>query len=171
MSEKEISAEVVKELSNDFYFYPEVKGKHFSGKQLKLDYIIKPKNITDWKNKNICFGLEFKDMPNIDQKGDTKNFTKWLAQCIDYSNTYWEEYGYVIILTCPGIRTSNFLGAIDGSWMLTRVMGQIGIGELKKFQQDGWSIVLHDIHRVWTQNKGVGTGGRLWNLKKKFGCR
>ena len=80
MDEKAVIMDIKKQLENDFTFERHVKGNHFSGKELQIDFIIKPKDLALWKNKSICFGLEFKDMPNLDQKGDTTDFTKWFAQ-------------------------------------------------------------------------------------------
>jgi len=172
MNEIQVILETIQQLSEDFTFDRHVKGKHFSGKQLQIDYVIKPKNILKWKNKNIRFGLEFKDMPNLDQKGDTTDFTKWFAQCVDYSNTNWDNYGYIFILTCPGITSSKFVQAVDSEWMLKRIMGHLGIGELTFLKNYGWSIILHDEkHRLWSQKNGVETGGKIWNLKRSFGRR
>ncbi len=84
MNEKELATTVVQQLSDDFIFLPEVRGTHFSGKELRIDYLMKPKSISSWKNKNICFGIEFKNLPNLDKQGDTIEFKIWLAQCIDY---------------------------------------------------------------------------------------
>jgi hypothetical protein len=100
MSEKDIEMLVSEELAAHFEFLPKVKGTHFSQKILEIDYIIKPKNTSGWKNPDIVFGLEFKDMIRLDQKGDTTDFTKWIAQCVDYSNTYWDGFGYINVLTC-----------------------------------------------------------------------
>lgn len=172
MDEKGVISDIKKQLENDFTFERHVKGKHFSGKELQIDFIIKPKDLSIWKNKSICFGLEFKDMPNLDQKGDTTDFTKWFAQCVDYSNTNWNNYGYIFILTCPGITSSKFVQAVDSSWMLKRIMGHLGIGELVFLKNYGWSIILHDEkHRLWSQKNGVETGGKTWNLTRIFGTR
>ena len=87
MSEKEIEISVINQLTTHFDFIPKVKGRHFSGKQLVIDYIIKPRRPEKWKNKNIVFGLEFKDINRLDNIEDTTDFTKWIAQCVDYSHT------------------------------------------------------------------------------------
>jgi hypothetical protein len=166
--EKHFKTEIITKLKSHFDFYPEVKGTHFSGKRLSLDHIIIPKNCPEWRNKNIVFGLEYKDVERID--GDTTNFTRWLGQCVDYANTKWDNYGYIYILTCPGIRTTEFIQKIDSNWMLARVMGHLGIGELKVLKNYGWSITLHDSHRLWSEIKGVESG-KTWNLKRKFGSR
>lgn len=171
MNEKSLVSEIVEQLSNDFLFEKQVSGKHFSGQQFKIDYIIKPLITNGWKNPQVCFGLEFKDLPNLDQKGDTKDFSKWLAQCVDYSNTYWNNYGYIYILTCPGITTSRFLQQVDASWMLTRIMAHLGIGELKFSNPYGWTITLSGQHRLWSQKNGVEMAGKSWNLQRCFGSR
>jgi len=166
--EKDFKTEIQNKLKDHFDFFPEIKGTHFSGKRLSIDHIIIPKNNTEWKNKNIVFGLEYKDVGRID--GDTTNFTSWLAQCVDYANTNWDEYGYIYILTCPGIRSSEFMQAVDSDWMLARVMGHLGIGELKIIKNYGLTITLQDSHRIWSENKGVESG-KKWNLERKFGSR
>lgn len=171
MSEIHVITDVINQLSNSFIFHRHVGGKHFSAKQLQIDFVIKPIDCSNWKNKKICFGLEFKDMPNLNQKGDTTDFTKWLAQCVDYSNTNWDNYGYIYILTCPGITSSVFMNKVDSSSLLTRVLGHLGIGELKLLKTYGWTITLHGDHRIWSQKKGVETPGKMWNLERVFGSR
>ena len=167
MSEKHFSESVKLKLQNHFEFIPEIKGSHFSGNRFKLDYLIIPKNRTGWKNQSIVFGLEFKDLKKID--GDTKNYTKWLGQCIDYSNTNWDNYGFINILTCPGIRDSNFMKSVDQTFLLVRILGQLGIGELKQIDNYGWTLTLND-HRIWSEKKGVECGEK-WDLQRKFGSR
>lgn len=170
MSEKSFVAETSKVLSNHFTFFHRVKGNHFSGKKLEIDCVIKPKQTDGWKNIDIAFGLEFKDMSRLDGIADTKEFSKWIAQCVDYSNTDWEGFGYIHILTCPGISSSNFINSAYGIPLFLRVLGHFGIGELKETTLYGWSILLHEQHRIWSEKEGV-SGGKLWNLKRKFGSR
>lgn len=166
--EKDYKNEVFTSLSPYFDFFPEVKGTHFSGKKLYLDHIIKPKSNLHWKNKDVVFGVEYKDTVRID--GNTTNFTSWLAQCVDYANTYWDNYGYIYILTCPAIRSTEFIQAVDKDWMLARVMSHLGIGELKIIPNYGWSITLQDSHRIWSIKNGVEYG-KHWALERKFGSR
>jgi len=159
---------IYSQLSQSFDFFPEVKGTHFSGKRLSIDHIIKPKNTDKWKNKDIVFGIEYKDIQRLD--GDTTNFTKWLAQCVDYAHTNWDNYGYIYILACPGIRSTRFIRTVDKSWMLARIMAHLGIGELKEINRYGWTITLNDNHRIWSEEYGV-EHGKIYNLKRKFGSR
>lgn len=148
-----------------------MQGQHFTGKHLKIDFIIKPKVTAGWKNANICFGVEFKDMARLDQSGDTKNFSKWLAQCVDYSNTAWSGHGYIYILTCPGILTSSFMQAAYGKTLLARFLAQLGIGELKYSKYYGWTIYLFGDCRLWSEKIGVESNGQRWDLIRKFGSR
>jgi len=68
MSEKEIKLRVLQELSEDFYFYSETKGTHTSEKRLALNHVIKPKDIAGWKNKEVAFGVEFKNLAAPDKR-------------------------------------------------------------------------------------------------------
>ena len=166
--EKDFKREVILSLSDHFHLFPEVKGTHFTGKRFSLDHVIKPKNNIAWKTKDIAFGIEYKDLDRID--GDTKNFTSWIAQCNDYANTNWDNFGYIYVLTCPGIDSRDFMKSIDKDKMLNKLMSQLGIGELKKLSNYGWSIVMQDTHRMWSEKKGIESG-KHWNLKRKFGSR
>lgn len=170
MSEKDIEKVVCSILAKHFVFIPRVRGKHFTGKNMILDYVIKPIECSAWKNTDIAFGLEFKDLHRFDKKGDTTDFTKWIAQCVDYSNTNWEGLGYIHILTCPGISTSSFMNAAYSSGMVMRLLGHLGIGELKHTPNYGWAIYLHEQHRMWSEKEGVSSG-KIWNLERKFGSR
>lgn len=170
MSEKDIERIVSDSLSKYFEFIPKVKGKHFSGKRLEIDFVIKPIDTSLWKNQDIVFGLEFKDLDRFDKKGDTTDFTKWIAQCVDYSNTYWDDFGYIHILTCPGISTSTFMDAAYSSTLVLKLLGHLGVGELKNTPNYGWAIFLHEQHRMWSEKEGVSSG-KIWNLTRKFGSR
>lgn len=160
---------MVSRLSPYFEFFPQAWGTHFSGKRLRIDHIIRPKDTSLWKNKDVVFGVEYKDVGQID--GDTKNFTKWFAQCVDYANTKWDDYGYIYILTCPGLRSTGFIQVVDSHWMLARIMGRLGVGEIKNMgDRYGWAITLQNSNRVWSQKQGVEAGKRLL-LERKFGNR
>ena len=93
--EKHFKTEIIVKLKDHFDFHPEIKGTHFTGKRLSIDHIIIPKSCSEWKNKNIVFGLEYKNVERIN--GDTTKFTSWLGQCVDYANTKWDNYGYIYI--------------------------------------------------------------------------
>lgn len=170
MSEQEIKNHYLGVIAHHFHIDMEVSGVHFSGKQLKLDAIAKPKDPLQWKNQDVSLGIEFKDTERFSRNYDTKDFTKWLAQCIDYSNTHWEKYGYVYIFTCPSLIGGVAPGVIGQSMFIENFMGQLGIGELKELPGYGLTFVLHGHHRIWSATKGIESG-KHWALERKFGSR
>ena len=95
MSEESYKQRVFDILRPHFEIHTEVTGKHFSGKSLRIDAIVTPKANVEWKNKSVAMGIEFKD--DLRMRGDTTNYTRWLAQCVDYASTYWDKYGYMFL--------------------------------------------------------------------------
>jgi len=172
MDEDQIRREVLSTLRPSFNIRKEVPGKHFTGQKFRLDAVVTPRHPQRWKNSDVALGIEFKDVMRL--SGDTKNFTKSMAQCFDYSNTYWEDFGYLHIFVCPSLikqvpkGKSECEAQVEGT--LTRVMGQMGIGELKHWDWKGWAFTLHSGHRLWSEKKGVEEG-KHWNLEREFGSR
>ncbi len=167
MAERDVIKSFLDELQASFYIDREVSGTHFSGKTLKIDAVIRPRDTTDWKNKNIAFGLEFKDTKNFD---GIKSLTGWLAQCMDYANTKWNDYGYLHIFTCPSLVDEIPASILSNPMFLQNFMGQLGIGEIKRHKYYGLSIWLHGHHRIWSANYGVNCG-KNYTLERKFGSR
>jgi hypothetical protein len=169
MSERDFEANVLSILDRHFVVCRRVIGTHFTGRRLILDAVAVPRQLHLWKNRNVALGIEFKDVMRL--SGDTNNFTKWLAQCADYTNTDWHNYGYIYIFACPSLvenvptGSSNEVGRI-----LSAVMGQLGVGELREDAYHGWSFFLHGHHRLWSEREGVEEGRRYW-LKRQFGNR
>ena len=170
MTEQAIKDRYVRQLKNEFNIHCEVEGRHFSDKRMKLDAVVIPKNINLWKNPDVALGIEFKDTERFSRNYDTKDFTKWLAQCIDYSNTAWNGFGYIYIFTCPNLTDGVSKSVIGEPMFVTNFMGQLGIGELKNLNQYGLSFVLHGHHRIWSARLGVEYG-KHYTLKRKFGSR
>lgn len=77
--EKIYADSIIKLLSNDFYIVEQVYGTHFSGARLRIDAIVKPKDISNWKNPNVCFGIEFKLQENLK---DTHDSTHWIKHAL-----------------------------------------------------------------------------------------
>jgi hypothetical protein len=152
-----------------FNIEKEVQGTHFSGQRFRLDWIITPKQSYLWKTPDVAFGVEFKDGAALD---GAKDSTKWLAQCVDYAHVNWDNRGYLFILMCPGfydVGISEFLS--DSQFDFTsHLMGQLGIGELKIIPHYGWSIILQQKHRIWSELGGVRSG-KTWSCKRSFGSR
>lgn len=170
MTEALLKANYLSELEPHFYIKQEACGTHFSGKRLRLDAVLKPKLTLNWKNPNVAFGIEFKDTERFSKSYDTKNLTKWLAQCIDYSNTSWDDFGYLYIFCCPSLVDEISDSAFQNLMFIRNLMGQMGIGEIKSLPLYGLSILLHGHHRIWSIKKGVEYG-KSYTLVKRFGSR
>lgn len=167
MNEEAFKQTVFEKLKQHFNIAHEVNGKHFSGNNMRIDAIATPKENNLWKNHSVALGIEFKDDERL--RGDTTNYTGWLAQCIDYSNTKWDRFGYIYIFTCPGLSDSlsKHIGQFD---LLPHIMGHLGIGELKFDERYGLTFFLQGQHRIWSQVRGVEMG-KSWDMKRKFGSR
>lgn len=170
MTEIAIKNNYLPNLERNFHVYHEVHGKHFSGKKLKLDAILRPKDSHLWKNPDVALGIEFKDTIRFSNNYDTKDFTKWLAQCLDYSNTSWNGFGYIYIFACPSLVDGVAEQVIGNPMFITNFMGQLGIGELKEMAYYGLSFVLHGHHRIWSSMSGVEYG-KHYTLTRRFGSR
>ena len=104
INENSIKETFLFHLEEDFHISREVKGVHMSGKSLRIDVILKPKNTKGWLNPDITIGIEFKD-PNKISSSQGRGVDDMLAQCLDYSMTEFEGVvsDSMIILICPGI--------------------------------------------------------------------
>ena len=175
MSEQIVVEEGLRQLGQHFVVQRQVPGRHFSGKQVFLDAVLQPKDARLWKNKRVALGIEFKDTLRYQQSYDTKDYTKWLAQCVDYSHAEWEGFGYLYVFAYGGL-VERIGGRFDGldldrlDWFLPHLMAQLGIGELKAIPYHGLSFLLNGHHRIWSAVKGVEEGKR-YNLERRFGSR
>lgn len=171
LSEKDIENWVLTALEPHFVITRRVPGIHFSGKRLVIDAVVVPRAIQRWKNPHVALGIEFKDVARL--RGDTRHFTRWFSQCVDYSYTNWTEYGYIFIFACPSLVKEIPAGDVareDIDRIMGAVMGQLGIGELRYSGHLGWHFVLHNRHRIWSEELGVEEGRRYW-LKREFGSK
>lgn len=157
--------EVLNLLSKDFVIQREVLGTHFSGARLRIDAVLKPKDISLWKNPDVVIGVEFK----LEEKlKSTKDKTLWIKQCIDYANTKWDNYGYLYIFSCPSIFDKLEYTVKGDQWLWNRILSNLGVGRLDKNDYNGWAFYLQDSHRIWSQKHGISYG-KHWTLKRKFG--
>ena len=168
LSEKKFQESVFSILQNHFKIEKQVSGKHFSGKKFLIDAVIQPLDLTEWKNKEIAFGVEFKSPDKLKSTNDT---TGWFAQCIDYANTNWDSYGYINIFSCPRLFDDlTFANVQDSRLLINRLFSNLGIGELYKHKNYGFCFYLQNSHLIWSEKRGV-IGGKNWSLKRKFGSR
>lgn len=170
MSEATLSNLYLTDLEPHFHIEREITGSHFSGKRLRLDAVLKPKAASMWKREDVAFGIEFKDTDRFAKSYDTKNLTQWLAQCIDYANTNWDNFGYLYIFCCPSLVDEVPESVLSNPMFIRNFMGQMGIGEIKYQPIYGLSILLHGHHRIWSATKGVEQG-KNYTLDRRFGSR
>ncbi|MFT7671013.1 MAG: hypothetical protein ACI8X5_003728 [Planctomycetota bacterium] len=170
MSEAAFERDILERLEPHFEIHPKVEGRHFSGKHLKIDAVVVPRDRTGWKNQNVALGIEFKDVVRL--KGNTTNFTRWLAQCADYGNTTWRDFGFLYVFACPSLveQLPGKSGPDSAAWIVPRIMGHLGIGELRVLDRYGLSFLLQDNQRLWSEQEGIKDGAR-YLLKRKFGSR
>ena len=170
MSEETVKAYYLDILRPHFAIQPQAQGTHFSGKRLRIDAIIKPHNTSEWKNKDVAFGVEFKDVERFTKEQDTNNFTKWLSQCVDYAHTTWDGYGYLHVLACPKVIGVLLERDLNYAGLLRNFMSQLGVGELHELPWHGLSILMNGHHRIWSQSKGVESG-KTYNMTRIFGSK
>lgn len=171
--EAALAQQALAALEPHFRIHPEVWGTHPTGKRLRIDAILQPRDPSPWSRSDIALGVEFK-ADNVTQ--GRKDKAKIISQCIDYSLTTWDGIGLVPIFFCPGFpevrlvhseRDPFFLGARDyregflhgiGSTM-AGLMGQNNVGELVQSKHLGWAFLINGHHRIWSERLGLKTGG------------
>ncbi len=184
-SEQEFVDSVLSDLEPYFLIEPQVRLTHWTGKQLTVDAVAKPRDPSRWHDANPVFALEFK-MPlafhvSRDRWGATKDFTSWAAQAVDYANSTWEgpPPQRLRIFTCPSVTApfeevgpSNVESPTltNPSFYMSRLLWQLGVGELAKLKRDGWTLLAQGNHVLWSQARGVREGDR-WSLTPKAGSR
>lgn len=177
--ESGFSQAVLAALDSHFHVETEIRGSHPLGKRLRIDAILRPRDVSSWSRSDIALGVEFKT--RTDQRRIRKDSAKIICQCIDYSLTKWDGYGIVPIFFCPGFAESQSLrerellfgpgnykeGFKHGiGYIMQAVLGQSNVGELVHSQHLGWAFLMNGQHRIWSQKYGIGTGKRDLLLKR-----
>ena len=163
--ESDFSNKVLNILSDHFDIEEEVWGTHLAGRKLRIDAVIKPKDISEWKNKDIAFGLEFKSPSKLVSFGNQLNFMK---QCVDYSYTKFEGFGFIPILSCPRFSLDETYSNEKALTTLRHFLNRFRIGELDKTYR-GVSIIFAEHHYIWADGKV--NEGKKWELKPNFGSK
>lgn len=167
MKEREYRNKLIKILSNEWHIEKEVEGFSEIGGKCRVDLVITPKNTDEWKHKGIAFAVEIKSPYKL--KDDLNDFTKWIAQSIDYSYTSFDGYGRIPVLLSPGL-IHRHIEVVDSRMIAKHLLGQFLIGELRPMPYRGLSIVMNTKDVIWSERKGVEQGKR-WNITHKFGRR
>ena len=169
-SEQELVDAVARRLERWFVVEREVWGKHCSGRDLRVDAMIRPRDPSNWANPDVAFGVEFKASSSLD---GVKGLTKWFAQAVDYTHVDWPGYGRCVVLMCPGadawMRAQWSVGEGADLHIFKRVMGQQNVGELVLRWDAGFSILVND-GKVWSERYGVANG-KNWSLSVRTGAR
>jgi hypothetical protein len=126
-SEAELVTRILAKLEPHFRAVREVRGRHCTGKLLKLDAVLVPRDPGPWFDETPALGVEFK-LPD-----GTGDLMRWERQAEDYAHTAWPDYGRIAVFTCPPV--TQVLAAMT-AWgpnapgLMSRWIGQAGVGEL-----------------------------------------
>jgi hypothetical protein len=170
-SEAELAQRVLDRLAPWFDIETEVRGTHCSGRTLRIDAMLRPKDAaTSWRNPDVAFGVEFK----LPRAGSGINaYTGWIGQAVSYTHVDWRGYGRRIVLTCPGAASWLDRFGDDGhrrDLLITkRITGQLDVGELVLRWSHGLTILLNG-ENVWSERYGVSKG-KHWSLNPRSGSR
>ena len=169
-NEDELAEAVLTQLAPWFDYRREVYGAHCGGRRLRIDAVAWPRDPGGWKDEHPVFGIEFKAVELM--TFDTTNFTRWAAQAVDYTHVEWEGYGRLRVFTCPSpvkdFRTAE--PGIDAAYLVSRLLWQLGVGELATLHGEGWSLLAQGQHLLWSESHGVHEAKR-WSVKPKTGSR
>jgi hypothetical protein len=175
-SEQAFVDDVLGELADHFHIKRQVSLRHWTGARLIVDALLTPRDPQPWKDEKPVFAVEFKK-PGLFHTGQgwgsTREFTAWAAQAVDYANCVWNNRR-LRVFTCPSV-TEPFAqtdggGITDSGFFIPRFLWQLGVGELVKIEDDGWTLVAQGDHILWSQQRGVYQAKR-WSIAPKLGSR
>lgn len=167
-SERDLAAATLERLEPWFAWEAEVPGTHCSGRGLRIDYVMWPRDPEPWNDVAPKFGVEFK----LVRQWDTRLYTGWAAQCMDYAHTDWAGHGRLRIFSCPS-PTEAFHVMESGdsaAFLMSRMLWQMGVGELALLERDGWTLLGQGAHVLWSETRGVAEA-RRWSLAPTSGSR
>lgn len=166
--ESDLKKSVLLRLSAHFNVFEEVWGTHWSGKRVRIDAIITPKDDSEWKTKSPRLGIEFKNFRKFNPSFDMKDYTRWWAQCHDYAETKFDEHGYVYCFSYNGFHHyRQRMGREVAAAFAVRFWGRLGVGEI---QPDELIFVINGTNKIWSERRGVIDGRRI-SMERKFGSR
>ena len=160
MNEQEFSTRVLNRLNPHFNVETEIWGKHFDGRNKRIDAIITPKDKSQWLRKDIAFGIEFK---KPDVYADTTNVTSLIKQAIDYSYVNWSNgFKEIPILICP-FKVHETLCSNDEMIFIKKVLSKFNIGQIINDTNKGLTFMFSHEYHIWSERDGV-TGGKRCNF-------
>lgn len=136
-------------------------------------------NEDEWLSRlRIPFGVEFKllkggggpaaNSAGVEPYTGIGKVTKWAAQAVDYANGVFDlgRMGHrrLKVFACPGWPAWV---PDESRWVFDRVLGQLGVGELRQSDWNGeWEISLSG-SLVWRETEGPYN----WPMEHKAGSR
>jgi len=157
--ERDVSEKIIDKLGVFFDIQTEVRGTHFSGKDVRIDAMLTPKDSLGWKTKSPI-GLEIKR--GYQGVGEV---TKQISQAVDYANSYFPGFGRVYVFCYPDPEKSQWG---EFRCFYERLVGQLGVGFLSD-SGDGLRLTLKG-HLIWSESIGSYEAKR-WSMERKFGSK
>lgn len=166
--ESDLKRSVIARLASHFDVFEEVWGTHWSGKRVRIDAIITPKDDSEWKTKSPRIGVEFKNFRKFSPSFDMKDYTRWWAQCHDYAETKFDDHGYVYVFSYNGFsHYAQRAGRETSAAFAVRFWGRLGVGEIRP---DDLMFVINGTNKIWSERRGVVDGSRI-SMERRFGSR
>ncbi len=166
IKEQDLKLKLIGRLIDHFYIKEEYEGFHWSGRKMIIDLLLKPRDLNNWANKNLYFGIEIKGT----SINDTKDVMKYVRQCIDYSHTKWNRIGYMPVFLCPPIERVNLPITDESNRFMQHFLNQFNIGEVNYKKYLGLCLIMAGTHVIWSEVNGVQEGNRN-KLITKFGSQ
>jgi hypothetical protein len=172
LTEEEFRYFVEQDIEKYFHIDREVWGTHLSGAKLRIDAVIRPKDTSEWANKDISFGVEFKSPSMLKTLGSQLAFSK---QCIDYTFTKFQNYGFLPILMFPKLTVDAFITERCAQGY-RHIFNQYLVGEMDyyehyctEYKNKVLCIKMADTHCIWAN--GIVYEGKRNKLIPKFGSK
>ncbi|MDH6130962.1 hypothetical protein P3T37_000329 [Kitasatospora sp. MAA4] len=97
-NERELADNVLAVLEPHFHIQREVPGGYPSGKAVRLDAVVRPRDPAGWFDLDPVLGVEFKLPESI---SGYRDFGAQIAQAADYNHCAFDAYGRLTVFLCP----------------------------------------------------------------------
>lgn len=183
MNENDLKAKLVSLLSNDFEMYGEVTGTHYTGKKIRPDFIILPKqHLMEKGFDNGIIAVEVKHLGKAFGHGHMSDLNAliWQAQC--YGVSSFNIAGFTnTIPTLTMIYTNDLpeLHADSGVTEHYQYYGRLalfaymqisGVGRILPGYKGGWKMTFGQFNTYYSTESGrshvnVGVSRKIGNIK------
>lgn len=162
VSESNLAGIVLELLSDAFHVEREVRGRHWTGKSVRVDAVLRPKDSSNWTEADPAILLEFKNF-----------FTSHnaVSQCIQYTCSEFQGVdGPRQVYLYPGFRSVMAQAGNRDNYAATcRIYGKANVGELNVetypagvspvFRMNGHAVWISPVPDVEPRNRGTYYGG------------